>query len=99
MLRAKGSFDYFTGKFRSETDKISVEGTIEAPKEGSVGLTYYSPPGGNKHCLNSKSASCELKVSYKQAPKSSVSEILVTKNGTAFEILTDDRLHGVKIRI
>ncbi len=99
MLRAKGSFDYFTWKFQSETDKIGIEGRIWAPKEGFVGLTYYNPPGGNKHCLNSKIASCELKVSFKQSRKSSIPEILVTKNRAAFEILTDDRHHGVEMRV
>ncbi len=31
-LRARGTFDYFTWRFRSATQKISIEGTISAPR-------------------------------------------------------------------
>jgi len=99
MFWAKGSFNYFTWNFRSETDKISLEGAISAPREAFVGLNYYNPPGGNKHCLNSKIASCELKVTYKQSGKSNMQETLFTKHRAAFEILTDDQHHGVEIRV
>ncbi len=57
-IRAKAAYSYFTWNFRSETDEVCVEATISAPREAFVGLNYYNPPGGNKHCLNSKIASC-----------------------------------------
>jgi hypothetical protein len=97
-IRAKGAFRYFTWDFRSETGEVCVEGTLSAPREAFVGLNYYNPPGGNKHCLNSKIASCELKLTYKGAGKPGTPEVLFAKQRAAFEILTDDWNHGVEIR-
>lgn len=99
IVRAKGSFRYFVWNFSSETDEIRIDGTISAPKEYFVGLNYYNPPGGSKHCLNSKIASCELNVTYKQSGKLSSTEVLYVKNRAAFEILTDKRDHGIEIRV
>ncbi|HNZ31573.1 MAG TPA: hypothetical protein PKJ25_05705 [Smithellaceae bacterium] len=97
MFRAEGAFDYFTWKFRSANDSADVEGTIKAPKEVFVGLNYYNPPGGSKYCLNTKIASCQLKLNRKIKGKSAEAEILSTKHRAAFEILTNDSSHGIKI--
>ena len=94
-LRAKGSFEYFSWNFKSETQEIALDGSISAPREAFVGLNYYNPPGGNKHCLNTKIASCQLSIKDKRTGRE---EILVTSSRAAFEILTDDRNHGVVIR-
>ncbi len=97
-IRAHGSFQYFKWRFRSETKDILIDGTITAPRESFVGLNYYNPPGGSKHCLNTKIATCGLKVIHKHNGKASKPEILATEHRAAFEILTDDRGHGVEIR-
>jgi hypothetical protein len=97
-VRAKGSFKYFVWDFTSETDEIRIEGTISARNKHFVVLKYYNPQGGIKHCLNTKIASCQLKVTHKQAGKPTATETLSTKNRAAFEILTDKRDHGVEIR-
>ena len=97
-LRARGSFRYFEWNFRSETQDALLEGKIAAPRDAFVGLNYYNPPGGTKHCLNTKIASCELKVVHKRNGKADTPEILSTQHRAAFEILTDDRGHGVEIR-
>ncbi len=94
-IKAKGAFDYFIWNFASVTQEVAVTGTISAPREAFVGLDYYNPPGGNKHCLNTKLASCELRLTDRQSHKE---EILSTGHRAAFEILTDDREHGVEIR-
>jgi len=94
-LKAKGSFDYFTWNFRSETKHVAVEGSISAPREAFVGLKYCNPPGGSKYCLNSKIASCELRLSDKQLH---TTETLSTQHRSAFEILTGDPKHGIEIR-
>jgi hypothetical protein len=96
FLRAKASFDYFTWNFRSDNQAVRIEGKISAPREAFVGLTYYNPPGGNKHCLNTKIASCELKLTRKPNGKP---ETLSTQSRAAFEILTDDSRHGVEMRV
>jgi hypothetical protein len=91
-LRAKGSFNYFSWNFKSETKAIILEGSISAPQEAFVGLNYYNPPGGNKYCLTTKFASCQLILKDTRTGKQ---EILFTKSRAAFEILTDDRNHGI----
>jgi hypothetical protein len=98
-IRARGRFEYFSWSFRSETDTACIEGRIAAPKEAFVGLTYANPPGGKKYCLNSKIASCELKLSDPHGDRSARPEVLSTKHRAAFEILTDDSDHGVDIRV
>jgi hypothetical protein len=93
-LRARGRVAYFEWTFRSENRAVLVEGRITAPRNAFVGLRYDNPPGGFKHCLNSKLASCVLTVTDKQR---GTSDLLETGNRAAFEILTDDRDHGVAI--
>lgn len=93
-LRARGSFEYFTWEFKSATAEVDIEGVISAPREAFVGLNYYNPPGGVKHCLNTKIASCTLHVTDKLA---GTTETLDAKNRAAFEILTSDPAHGIAI--
>jgi len=97
-LRARGAFRYFEWTFRSEDADQTVEGHIAAPKNSFVGLRYYNPPGGEKWCLNSKLAACEIRVTDKRAA-ARAPEVLRTAHRAAFEILTDDTAHGVAIRI
>lgn len=94
-LKAKGTFDYFSWTFRSETKQIAVKGTISAPKEAFIGSNYYNPPGGTKHFLNTKIASCLVRFVNKQQHNT---ETIMTQNRSAFEILTNDHKHGITIR-
>jgi hypothetical protein len=98
MLSAKSSYSYFVWSFASENSRVAVEGTISAPREAFVGLNYSDPPGGFKQCLNTKIGSCELRVRDKAAGRNGKQQVLFTRNRAAFEILTDDREHGVPIR-
>ena len=93
-IRARGRFSYFNWTFRTENARASIEGRITARRESFVGLRYDNPPGGVKHCLNSKLASCVLTVTDKRRDRSA---ILETNNRAAFEILTDEHEHGVAI--
>ena len=95
MRRARGSFTYFTWRFAATDGARRVEGTITAPPLAFVGLRYPNPPGGIKHCLNSKLAACELTIRDGE----SAPETLSTMHRAAFEIVTDDREHGVAIRV
>ena len=98
-VRTKSSFNYFSWNFISETQEIRLEGEISAPKEMFIGLNYRNPPGGSKHCLNSKIATCELKIQHKQSSQWGPPEVLFTRHRAAFEILTDAYDHGVEIRV
>ncbi len=94
-LRARGKFDYFHWNFFSETNEIKIEGEIHSEKNDFVWLKYYNPPGGIKNCLNTKIASCKIKISYKNENGNIVEGMLESRNRAAFEILTDDKNHGI----
>lgn len=87
-------FDYFNWKFSTRNDRIEIQGHVSADRSEFIGLNYYNPPGGSKHCLNSKLAKCELTITDL---KTNRQEILIAKNRCAFEIITDDRNHGIEI--
>lgn len=93
-LRAHGKFAYFTWEFVSANAEVEIKGEISAPSHAFVGLNYYNPPGGSKHCLNSKIARCTLQLRDK---RTGASETLEAKHRAAFEILTSDRHHGIPI--
>ena len=97
-LRADAWWDLFQWTFKSHDARISVEGRIEAKPADFVGLRYYNPPGGTKHCLNSKIASCELKIEFHTGRRAGTTKILVSRDRAAFEILTDRTDHGIELR-
>ncbi|HUP92862.1 MAG TPA: hypothetical protein VM074_11495 [Solimonas sp.] len=94
VLRARGRFELGRWDFASENAEVRIEGGIAAPRSAFVGLRYYNPPGGVKHCLNSKLALCSLTITDK---RSGAVEKLESANRAAFEILTDDTAHGVAL--
>lgn len=96
ILRARAAVGYFHWSFACESRELAVRGTIEAPSWAMACLRYRNPPGGEKHCLNTKIASCRLRLRHK---RSGGEETLATAHRAAFEILTDDRTHGVPIAV
>jgi len=95
-LLARTTLSYFTWSFATRNDEVAIEGTIEAPRWAMVGLRYRNPPGGEKHCLNTKIARCTLAVRDR---RTDASETLHTGDRAAFEILTDDHDHGVALAV
>jgi len=95
-LRARASFSYFDWHVRTEDEAFRIQAQVSAPREAFVGLRYFNPPGGIKHCLNSKLAACKLTLTDK---RNGSSETLSTQHRAAFEILTDDTGHGVELRL
>jgi hypothetical protein len=71
-----------------------VKGRIEGPRSSFVGLDYANPPGGTKHCLNTKIGRCSLTIVDIATGRR---EELHSAHGALFEILTDDRSHGIPI--
>ena len=92
-VRAHGRFDFFDWRIESQSSQVSVSGHIHAPQSAFVGLTYDNPPGGQKTCLNTKLAGCELTLEQAGQPLRK----FFTKHRAAFEILTDRQDHGVAI--
>jgi hypothetical protein len=94
-FKARASYHYFHWRFAVRHEQARIDGEIRAPREAFVGLKYLNPPGGMKYCLNSKIASCALRLTDAATGRS---ETLHTVNRAAFEILTDDTDHGVELR-
>lgn len=91
----RAEFKFFEWNFRAENTEAIITGRIHAAPEAFTGLPYYNPPGGIKHCLNSKIAACSLEVEEKSKIGRKFS--LKTRNRAAFEILTDDPEHGISM--
>jgi len=93
--RAKARFGYFDWDFTTVSSDVRITGHVSAPAEAFVGLNYYNPPGGIKHCLNTKIGSCDVTLTDLGTGRS---ETLRAPDRALFEILTDDRSHGIAIR-
>ena len=94
-FRNKGAWRYFDWRFDAAQDGTRLHGRIHASAADFVGLTYYNPPGGTHTCLNSKIAGCELTLETPGRPPREFR----TAQRAAFEILTDDRAHGIAVVI
>jgi hypothetical protein len=76
----------FDWRFATELRGTRIEGRIHAPREAFVALLYDDPPGGQKLCMNSKIAACELRVERPGA----AARVLHSRCRAAFELLTND---------
>ena len=92
-VRARAHIDGFNWSFDTRTPDVRVRARFEAPASAFVGLRYGNPPGGEKICLNSKLASCELVLEETGRPARS----LRTAQRAGFEILSDESRPGVPI--
>jgi hypothetical protein len=97
LLRARGEYEHFAWRFAFETRDIKVHGSISANARDFVGLAYDNPPGGVKQCLNTKIATCTLTVEHTSGADRGRAEEFVATRRAAFEILTDDRGHGIRM--
>ena len=92
-LRADCDWRFFEWRFDSRHKGLRIHGRVHAAREDFVGLRYMNPPGGDHTCLNSKIAACELTLEVAgKTPRQ-----LRTANRAAFEILTDEKSHGVSV--
>jgi hypothetical protein len=94
-LRATGRYRCFEWDFASGDASVEICGRITAEESAFVGLRYRNPPGGIKHCLNTKIASAEVTVRDRRTGRT---EWLHAGNRTLFEILTSNTDHGVELR-
>lgn len=97
MLRAGATIDFFDWTFMTENRRVRVTGRISAPRERVIGFRYYNPPGGDKHCLNTKIGRCELRLTDKSSREVTT---LTTGDRALFELMppTTDAGHGIPIR-
>lgn len=94
-LKNHGRYEPFAWHFAAETERFEIEGSMSAPASAFVGLRYYNPPGGIKHCLNTKIASAEVRLVDRER---GTRETFTSRTRAAFEILTDRRDHGIALR-
>jgi hypothetical protein len=94
-LRAKANYGYFHWDFATGDETVRISGRISAERDAFVGLRYGNPPGGFKHCLNTKIGMAQLTIRHRDSGRT---ETLHTPDRALFEILTDDTAHGVPIR-
>lgn len=93
-LCARASRSGFEWRFESNDARARVRAIIHAPQERFVALRYENPERREKVCLNSKLASCELRV--ERAGREPLE--LRTEHRAAFEILGDDA-EGIPIAL
>jgi hypothetical protein len=91
-LRAHGRFRPFEWRFSSHGPEVRIEGKMTAFARDVVALRYDDPPGGQKICLNTKLAACELLVERPGQPP----RRLETEHRAAFEILSDEAPEGMQ---
>jgi len=94
-MRASAEYGYFHWDFATRNADVEISGRLTAEPSAFVGLRYYNPPGGIKHCLNTKIAHAEVTVRDRHSGES---QTLRTDNRALFEILTDDADHGIALR-
>lgn len=70
-----------------------VEGRIWADAAAFACLRYKNPPGGDKFCLNTKLAACELEITPAGGPTTRIA----TPHGAAFEELSDAPPPGAQV--
>ncbi len=84
-IKNHGRYDPLTLRwnFSGESSEGKIRGTIEAPPEAFLAIPYENPPGGTKHCLNSKIADAEIHIEWQGKVRT------LRSPGAAFEILGD----------
>ena len=92
-VRAEASVQegWLDWRFRSKRRRTAIEGRIYAPRSSFVGLTYFNPPGGSKTCLNSKLATCVVRLRR----RGRAVLVLRSERRAAFEMLTDSPAPGI----
>lgn len=84
-LRNRGTYSSGEWRFDAANDQARITGTVSAPDDAFVDLTYYNPPGGTKHCRNTKIGRCEIEVHDKTDGRRFR---LTTEHRALFEILS-----------
>jgi hypothetical protein len=80
---------------KHSTSSASIRMRMHAPPAAFVGLRYANPPGGSNICLNTKLASCELRLSVAGQPD----RLLYSQQRAAFEILTSQPPAGIAVQM
>ncbi|MBN93167.1 MAG: hypothetical protein CL928_03730 [Deltaproteobacteria bacterium] len=94
-LNSSVEAELFRWSFRSRQGGWQMHWEVEAPVGDFAGLVYRNPDGTENQCLNSKIASCRLRLSRKTGRSWEPVADLKGKRTCAYEILQVDTEHGV----
>ncbi|WP_097462027.1 hypothetical protein [Mangrovitalea sediminis] len=90
-FRAKARYQPFTWEWETGDRQTRIHARFTGQEADFAALRYGNPPGGDKFCLNSKVARCEVDIRERGQP----TRRLLSEHGGAFEILTDRLPHGM----
>ncbi len=93
-INNQGHYGYFDWTMQCESREYQLQIKIKGSPKDFVAFYYKNPPGGRHTCLNSKVAFCEIILSK----NGKETHRLTSQNKAAFEILTDDKQHGIELR-
>ncbi len=89
----------FAWSFEATQDDWRMQWQVEADRADFAGLRYTNPDGVDNFCLNSKIASCKLKLWQRDRGQWIQRADLIGSNSCAYEILVQDEEHGVPILV
>ncbi|MBL4635847.1 MAG: hypothetical protein JKY56_18450 [Kofleriaceae bacterium] len=92
-LKAHAHYEQFSWRFRSQARNCRIQSTIAASPQAFVALPYRNPPGGQKLCLNSKIATCTLRIQKAGQPPRK----LVAKTVLPSKFSQPDNQHDVPV--
>jgi hypothetical protein len=92
-IRNRGRYGYFSWEIECTRGPLKVTVNFSSPSDRFLALGYDDPPGGKRTCLNTKLATCHVRVIEAGKP---VIE-LTTESRAAFEILAVDDKHGIPV--
>lgn len=87
----------FAWSFVSRQRGWQLEWNVSAPVQDFVGLEYLNPDGTMNYCLNSKIADCSLRLARRGRGRWEEVATLRGDKSCAYEILTRDPEHGVRV--
>jgi len=87
--------DLFRWSFHSQQEGWQLDWQVEADVGDFAGLVYRNPDGSANQCLNSKIATCSLRLARKEAGQWQTVADLRGERTCAYEILQVDPEHGV----
>jgi hypothetical protein len=86
-VRAQASISPTRWSFATRQGPVTISGVISADPTAFVNLRYANPPGGFKHCHNTKLAACTLTIADVSTGST---DTLVSEHAALFELLDDD---------
>lgn len=92
-IRNRGRYDYFSWTIECVRGPLQVTVNFSSPSDRFLALGYDDPPGHKRTCLNTKLATCRVRITEGDQPPIELS----TESRAAFEILAVDDRHGIPI--